>query len=88
MPGRYLKNFLDPVASLCPSMSPIQATATPFIPNIIDTVEGHNPATFSQAGASPPAPPFPVGRYRGLRKWLSWPGLLDLARTTRLGQDY
>ena len=30
-PGRYLKTFLDPVASFSQSMSPYRSTTTPFI---------------------------------------------------------
>ena len=33
-PGRYLKTFLEPVASFSQSMSPFRATATPFIHKI------------------------------------------------------
>ena len=35
-PGRYLKTFLDPMASLSFNMGPWRATATPFTPQIID----------------------------------------------------
>ena len=33
-PGRYLKTFLEPVASFSQSMSPFRAMATPFVPEI------------------------------------------------------
>ena len=33
-PGRYLKTFLEPVASFSQSMSPFRAMATPFMPEI------------------------------------------------------
>ena len=34
-PGRYLKTFLEPVASFSQSMSPYRATPTPFTPKIM-----------------------------------------------------
>ena len=33
-PGRYLKTFVEPVASFSQSISPFRAMATPFVPNI------------------------------------------------------
>ena len=35
-PGRYLETFLEPAASLWLSMSPWRATATPFVPKMIN----------------------------------------------------
>ena len=37
-PRSHLKTFLEPVASFYQSMSPFQATATPFIPKIVSCV--------------------------------------------------
>ena len=37
-PGRYLKTFLEPVASFSLSMSPWRAMGTPFVPKIKDNL--------------------------------------------------
>ena len=45
--GRYLKTFLEPVASFSQSISPFRAMATPFIPKIPNIIELSSPRSLS-----------------------------------------
>ena len=72
-PRRYLKTFLDPVASLSQSMSPFRSTTTPFTPETTKSFQTHPSQTPIFPNSTPPSkldhPPYYFGSNVRLGPW-------------------